>query len=532
MAARRRKRRRWLRLAWRIVLLLVLGAAAIGAGWWYQNRQKEQTPDTDPMLAAQESSAKVTRGPIRITTEGSGQVEPAQKTTVNSSFAVKIDKVEAEAGEKVAAGDVIATIDEQSVKDQILALEQQLADADSALNTASQGGSSSLTAPVSGRIKRIFVKSGDVLTDVVRQHGGIMELSADGRMKISFRSEEQYPVGMEVKVRRNESEADGYIARKRRKNYTVLFTDGENFPVDEQAQVLDAEGKVLGDGQIMISQSYLVNATYGVADSISYEVNQYVDRGSTLLTRTDVNTSGEYIRMLEKRQEILDELQQMRSLETDPEITAAADGILSSVMLTEDGALAEDQPMYTIISTEEFYLRTKIDELEIAGVKEGQKATVVFDAFDDREYEGTVQKVSSLGSNTGGVTTYTVTIALPGAEEIKTAMSATAAIVTDEKEDALLVPVDALQTKDGKRIVTVLTEDDQGTLQNKDVEVEVGLVNNTMAEITSGLSEGDTVLVIGSSRLEEMLGMMRAGRQNRRQTSQDSAQDPAGGENG
>ncbi|MBO7709050.1 MAG: hypothetical protein J6S83_01180, partial [Lachnospiraceae bacterium] len=133
-------------------------------------------------------------------------------------------------------------------------------------------------------------------------------------------------------------------------------------------------------------------------------------------------------------------------------------------------------------------------------------------AFDDREYTGTVSRISSLGQNVNGVATYTVSIDLEGRPEFKSGMSGTAVIITEEIPDALVIPVDAVQTKDEKKVVTVLTGDDLSL--SEDREVVLGLVNHTQAQVTAGLSEGETVLVIGTTRMEDMINMMRASRRS------------------
>jgi multidrug efflux pump subunit AcrA (membrane-fusion protein) len=81
--------------------------------------------------------------------------------------------------------------------------------------------------------------------------------------------------------------------------------------------------------------------------------------------------------------------------------------------------------------------------------------------------------------------TYTVTIDLEGKKEFKSAMSTTATITAREEKDVLTVPVDAIQTKDEQKVVTVLSGDDLSV--SEDRVVTLGLVNNTTAQITEGL---------------------------------------------
>ena len=150
------------------------------------------------------------------------------------------------------------------------------------------------------------------------------------------------------------------------------------------------------------------------------------------------------------------------------------------------------QQFCTIADTQSLHLKVEIDELDIDGVQPGQTATVTFDAFEDEEYEGVVEKISGVGTNSGGVTTYTVTISMDGNQHLKDAMSATAKIVMDAKDNVLLVPVDAVETTDGTDYVQVLTG--SGTERR---EVELGLMNNEYAEVLDGLTQGEQVLVAG-----------------------------------
>ena len=71
------------------------------------------------MLVPQESTAVVTRQDIRQTTEGSGILEAGSEVTAVSPYSVTISHVEAEVGDSISAGDLIADIDLSSIDAQI-----------------------------------------------------------------------------------------------------------------------------------------------------------------------------------------------------------------------------------------------------------------------------------------------------------------------------------------------------------------------------------------------------------------------------
>ena len=74
---------------------------------------------------------------------------------------------------------------------------------------------------------------------------------------------------------------------------------------------------------------------------------------------------------------------------------------------------------------------------------------------------------------------------------MKAGMNASATITVVNKPDVLVVPVEAIQTEDGKSIV--YTALDEKGLPSVPKEVETGLSTSTQVEIVSGLEEGDTV---------------------------------------
>ncbi len=144
--------------------------------------------------------------------------------------------------------------------------------------------------------------------------------------------------------------------------------------------------------------------------------------------------------------------------------------------------------VFTIASSDEATISVSVDELDIGSVEIGQNATVTLDAFEDDEFTGTVTDVSASSSSSG---TYTVEVTIPREDGMLAGMSATVTINIEEVNDVIVIPVSALvESSDGYYVYT--EADDEGNLSGE-TQVEVGLSNGTYAEITSGLSIGDTV---------------------------------------
>jgi multidrug efflux pump subunit AcrA (membrane-fusion protein) len=85
-------------------------------------------------------------------------------------------------------------------------------------------------------------------------------------------------------------------------------------------------------------------------------------------------------------------------------------------------------------------------------------------------------------------------------------MTADVEIITASQEDALIVPLRAVHTEDGRAYVDRMVGD-----RIERVEVELGMMTETEIEITSGLAEGDVVSVVAAPTQDstEGFGPMR-----------------------
>lgn len=148
------------------------------------------------------------------------------------------------------------------------------------------------------------------------------------------------------------------------------------------------------------------------------------------------------------------------------------------------------QKIASIITEATPTVTVNLTEIDVPKVKIGNKVTLTLDAFPNKTYTGKVISVDTVGSATSNVTTYPAVIKLDtDAKEILTNMSATANIITDFKDNVLLVPSGAVQTQDNQTTVRVLKNN-----APQSVNVEIGLTSTTQTEIVSGLSEGDEII--------------------------------------
>jgi len=132
-----------------------------------------------------------------------------------------------------------------------------------------------------------------------------------------------------------------------------------------------------------------------------------------------------------------------------------------------------------------------VSEVDINRIVVGQAATLTLDAAPGQTFTGTVAEVTIFGQSSQGVVTFPVKIVVPKpSPQVKPGMTAAVSIVTDSRENVLMVPNRAVRVTGGLRSVTVLFEGQQLL-----VPVTLGLANETTSEVLTGLKEGDTLVL-------------------------------------
>jgi HlyD family secretion protein len=171
-------------------------------------------------------------------------------------------------------------------------------------------------------------------------------------------------------------------------------------------------------------------------------------------------------------------------------VCAPIAGVIASVAVQTGGTAGSGSAVATLV-TKQKIAEVALNEIDITSVKTGQKVNLTFDAVDGLTITGSVAEVDQLGTSSQGVVSYTVKIGFDTDDErIKANMSVTAAIITEARQDVLLAPNSAVKTQGEAKYVQTLNG--AGDPENK--SVEVGLSNDTMTEIISGLNVGDEII--------------------------------------
>lgn len=228
---------------------------------------------------------------------------------------------------------------------------------------------------------------------------------------------------------------------------------------------------------------------------------------------------------------------------SDTVIRSPIDGIVlkkyvenGQIIASAISAVSGGTIIATVADLSRAYIKTAVDEVDIGQITPGQRATIVAESYPDREFSGEVQRIHPLAMAEQNVTTFNVTIEVDNAEGLLMAgMNASVEIIAGFRENVLLVPREALTDMrslsrmmggspggpdregmtrmaggsggrghspdhgGGKSNPTKMVIVTNGGEQEPR-GIEIGMSNFEMAEVLSGLSEGDTVLTTITSK--------------------------------
>lgn len=171
-------------------------------------------------------------------------------------------------------------------------------------------------------------------------------------------------------------------------------------------------------------------------------------------------------------------------------------GRFSSESMIEEGAVVRNrQELIKLPDVSEMKLQVKIHESHINQIRSGLPAYVVLDSMPDQRFRGFVARVAPLPDSSSRwgnpnlkvyATEVRITDRLP---DVKPGVSARAEVVITNLSGVLTVPIQAVTTLSGQQVAYLAGN------PPRPVPVNVGLYNQRFIEITSGLSEGDRILL-------------------------------------
>ena len=434
------------------------------------------------------------RGDVSATITGSGKLRAAGSETMKLPDGAEVSEVYMEAGDAVFAGDILAELDAGSLEYRAAQLYDELAALDRTI--AVKTTVDTINAPVEGRIKYLPAQKGGSVSTTVGEYGSLALISTDGLMRVEFDTEKTCELFIRVTVEWEGGFARGEIAARTPAGYAVTLQDN-TAPYMEAAKVYDGD-VLLGEGTLKINAPVAVYGSDGRIKTVHCAINDKVKLNEKLFTLNDEYPSSAYTQALKNRSDKAAELEAVMGYIGDRAVRAQTDGVVSAVYISEGektgpaGAAASGgmSAAFDISVGGAVKMNIEVDELDIDTVALGQAAGVTLDAYPNEEFAAVVTHISYIGASAGSITTYSVEITLDYDQRLLSGMNGSAVITSDSVNGVLVIPIEAIH-EDSTGIYVYIKDENGERLR---ADITTGLSDGSLAEVTSGLAEGDVVL--------------------------------------
>lgn len=505
-----------------LVGLLVIILIAVGF-FGYQFFKKDTVP-----AMAQAATATVERGDIQVYVSGSGTIT-AEREMVTATQGGTVKTIHFSEGDQVKKDQVLVSFEEEDVNEQIITeqlnLERKMMDLQEAqVNEQNLLENLAITAPESGYLIDLDVEVGDdvqpgtvicSIQDVNTQkitapfNGAQINRIKPGQEANVF----LYSSLSTIKGTVTEVDTIGRVAQGNALLFDVTVElrgyQAIEAGSDGQITVVTTSGDITSIDKGAITPAPLVEIkakTSGTVSKILISKQQAVEKGQLLVQlASDSNSVANAKKKIELEiEQINREIQSLEEEQAAYEpILSPIDGEVVTSNMVAGSKVNPGQEIVEIVNYDELSLVIPVDELDIAKVKVGQKAEVTVDALPDKKISGEVIEIAKEGKAENGVSIFDVTIRLAKAEGLKAGMSADANILAEQKQNVLLLPIEAVQqSQQGRKFVLLApqsTDEDKPAADNQRNRqmkpVEVGIHNENMIEIMNGLTEGEQVVI-------------------------------------
>lgn len=527
----------------RVIMIVLIVAIVLGGGFYAYNQlvPPPEKENEGPVYSTKE----VVRGDITVGVDVTGQLNPSRGGGIQApgypglsagSSEYILEEILVEEGKPVSKGQVIARLEAPGLESDIKDLESKLkSDREhlaeltgvdvSRLDSINPARGITLCAPISGKVTGLNIIEGTEL----KQGQTVARIVDDSRFKMSInlhpaefkkvkegqRVVLKFPYfdgfydAVVTDVNPNPIPADGGDDFGRGFVYRATL-EAENLGLVQPGMVVDV-GLPGGDGETtnvhffansakvdgFVKEERVLSSVESVVTEVHVHDMDTVEKGDPLISLTGTDVQEMIEKKLDEIRQEESDLRELKSKFEQLEIKAPMDGIVARFNKMEGETLRPGEWMGHIYNTSDMRMWVQVDDVDVLLVKQEAPVEVTVDALPGETFKGKVTRVDTMGRDVNGIPRFGVEIRVEGGPQLRPGMQAHAYIDAGSAEDVLLVPLEAIFEEDGKSKVEILNPDGS----TKVVAVKLGLMNDRVAEVKSGVKEGDLVITGSSADL-------------------------------
>ena len=177
-------------------------------------------------------------------------------------------------------------------------------------------------------------------------------------------------------------------------------------------------------------------------------------------------------------------------------VIAPMSGTLVTMNAVENSFISTTMPVAVIDGADQMKVTVSVAETLVPKLTIGDSADVSVSAAG-QTFTGTIRAVERSANQQTKL--YTVTLGVPAdVSGLLSGMSAEVTFHTDRSDNTVVVPSECILSSGESQYVYIVADD-----AAKKVEVTTGLTSSGVTEVTSGLQEGDQLVVVGQAYLED-----------------------------
>lgn len=402
------------------------------------------TPAALPMVSVR--SAQV--GNIEQSVDASGTVTTEESKTYFSPVSAKISECKVQAGDAVAAGDVMLVYDAQDLEER--QKEAELQNDEAKYTYENTVGKSNKDASEYSR------SSHDV---------EILEQQVED-WKAEVHALKQYITDMGCFLREAQNE-------------------GHENDVEEYQNKIDQANNTL-----MVKEEELADFQSNLSEQKGIK-NSTEDSMLTASGKKQIEATKDLAAL--KASQVTDAVAQV----TDG-LKAEFNGVVTDVKAVNGGTVEENGELLTVDSTENVCVKVSLNKSDLEKVKEGQKAAIT---IVGKPYEGTVTRISrSATKNEKGAALVTAEIHIDNPDQdLYLGVDGKVTIQGNKAENVVTVPIEAVNIgKDGSFVYIV---DENGMIEKR--IITTGLSSAEATEVKEGLDGTERVVLSVDAGIEE-----------------------------
>ena len=211
-------------------------------------------------------------------------------------------------------------------------------------------------------------------------------------------------------------------------------------------------------------------------------------------TKAEVSKDNAYLSVINAQANVTTAW--LKYQQVSPTIIAPIAGTISGFSLQQGTVISSTETKIANVQTGGLpSVSVSLTEVDVTSVKLAQKATIIVDSIPDKTFTGKVVSIDTVGSVSSGVISYPAIIVFDTqVDGLLPNMTVTAKIITDRRDNVLIIPSSVIKTTNGQTVVDIVKDGQTST-----VDMVTGLSDGTNTEVVSGLAEGDMVVILATS---------------------------------